>query len=104
MKRKLIEVKQTQIIKCDNIYCDFVVPYSEEAEKHILLYINQECPKCGHNLLTKDDYLRYLRVKTIINWLNKWFSWTTYFYSQKSWDKRKTMILKTHKEITITDN
>lgn len=39
-------------IKCD--YCDYRkddVNFKEYPE-----YINKECPKCGHNLLTEQDY------------------------------------------------
>ena len=41
-------------IKCDNVNCDF-------NDKNVVAnnyhdWLNKPCPKCGHNLLTEEDY------------------------------------------------
>lgn len=41
-------------IKCDNPNCDYWNPdVRMEDYKH---WVNKPCPKCGANLLTKEDY------------------------------------------------
>lgn len=81
--RQLIETVRESLIDCDNPKCDYKIPYSVEDEKVIVKYINMPCPKCGENLLTKQDYLQYEKIMRSIRWLNKWFSWTTFFYTKK---------------------
>lgn len=99
--RKLIETKQEHSIVCDNISCDFAVPTepNEEPFGEMEKWLNVRCPKCGWNLLTKEDYLSALKVKKTINWLNKWCSWLTIFSSKKA--ERKSVIVKAHKGIHI---
>lgn len=46
-------------LKCDAVGCDHV----EFHEGHITLgMIGKECPKCGANLLTEEDYYAGLEV------------------------------------------
>lgn len=48
-------------LKCDNKECNFEdmsISYEEYPE-----YVNSECPKCGSNLLTEEDYQS---VKTMV--------------------------------------
>ncbi len=102
MKRKLIEKSQESLIVCDNIPdCDFAIPYSKEEEYDTKKYINQPCPKCGENLLTEDDYLQHEKINRAVDFLNKWFSWITIFYSKKSWDKRNTISVHVHDGVKI---
>lgn len=79
-KRNLIEITQENAIVCDNPNCDYAI---ENIEKNkftdVSVYVNKPCPKCGENLLTEKDYEIGLMIEKIINWLNRWFSWTTVF-------------------------
>lgn len=103
-KRKLIEVKKDYVIVCDNTKCDFKIPYSEEEEKESHKYINVACPKCGENLLTEKDYLQHEKVMAVVKWLNKWFSWITFFYSEKRWAKRKSAYMHVHEGIKVSED
>jgi hypothetical protein len=100
--RKLIEFKQDGI-QCDNLKCDF----AEECEHYeIISYINKPCPKCGENLLTREDFYRYLKVLKFIQWINKWFSWLLLLEKLKFWRWGKPINYQevevgTHKKITI---
>ena len=55
-------------IKCDNKECDFrddKVKFEDYQE-----WLNKQCPKCGENLLTTEDYnkcLVMIRVAAIVN-------------------------------------
>ena len=55
-------------IKCDNPkcdYCDLTVKIEEYKS-----WINKPCPKCGNNLLTKQDYKNVqtiLRLAQMVN-------------------------------------
>ena len=100
--RKLIETKQNHAIVCDNTDCKYEIPYSEEEEKNIYKYINRSCPECGENLLTYEDYVQNEKILKTINWINKYFSWITFFYSKKSWEKRETYSLHVHDGIKIS--
>lgn len=95
---KLIEIKQISSVKCDNENCDYVILNDGDGPNvDIKQYINVSCPKCGENLLTDRDYLNYSKVLKMIGWLNKWFSWLTFFRN-----KKKTVVsIETHKNITI---
>jgi hypothetical protein len=86
--RRLIEKTRESRIVCDNTQCDYELPYLDE--KQIVKYINMPCPKCEENLLTEEDFLQHEKLMSLINWINKWFSWITFFYSKNSWSKRKT--------------
>lgn len=100
--RLLIEKSQNSLITCDNTKCNYTIPYSQEEEHNTYKYINKPCPLCGENLLTEQDYLQHQKVVKLVNWLNRWFSWTTYFYSKKSWDKnRKEISVHVHDGVKI---
>jgi len=84
MKNLLIEVKQEDLIVCDNPTCNFHIPYTDENKDELSYYINIPCPKCGENLLTEKDFIQSEKVMNLINWLNKYFSWLNYvFFWQK---------------------
>lgn len=82
--RQLIEKSQVNQIVCDNPKCDYEIPWTEEGSKNIIRYIGKPCPKCGENLLTIEDYLQHERLIKVIDWMNKWLSWTTLFCSKKT--------------------
>lgn len=103
MKRQLIEKKRESLIECDNTDCDFTIPYSSSLEKNMTQFIDMPCPKCGDNVLTKEDYILDLKLTRTIDWVNKWFSWITIFYSKKSWDNRNTVSVKVHDGIKVKD-
>ena len=92
--RKLIETNQKYLVVCDNPKCDYTVPYTEESAKLISQYIDKPCPECGDNLLTREDYHKYNKIMSIINFLNRWFSWLTVFYSNKKHDNYHNISIK----------
>ena len=83
MKRKAIEINQPNLIECDNHSCNFTIPNPiGDPNTKTVEYINTACPKCGENLLTEKDYTDHLKLMKAVNWINKWFSWITVFYSK----------------------
>jgi len=96
--RKLIEMHRELLIECDN--CDYNIPLTEENEKHLVLFINSPCPKCGTNLLTEKDWFQHVRIIEVVDWINKWFSWITMFYSKNS--KTHSVMVHVHEGVTIT--
>lgn len=49
------DIKQENLIECDN--CDYVIPNPDGCVGADLKgYVDKPCPKCGANLLTKEDY------------------------------------------------
>lgn len=56
-------------IKCDNPKCDFAD--SSVAFEDYKDYVNQPCPLCGENLLTKKDYRNCKRLVRITNIINR---------------------------------
>lgn len=97
--RKLIEKTQVGLVTCDS--CDYSIPYTEEKEKGLIKYVGKPCPKCGQNLLTIEDYLLHERINRTVDWINKWFSWITLFYSKKA--KSKLMSVHVHDGVTIKE-
>lgn len=101
---RLIKLEQENAVKCDNINCDFVAKHEVGEGRYfdsIRKYLNVDCPKCGENLLTENDYILYLRFLKITNWVNKWFSWLTlipYFRN-----KRKSTKVNLHKGFNIEE-
>jgi len=77
--RKLIEYTQENLIECDNIGCDFVIPTKDVPNSDGKEYIGVPCPQCGENLLTEKDYLDDKKLVMLIDKINKWFSWMTIF-------------------------
>lgn len=54
-------------LKCDAVGCDHV----EFHEGHITLgMIGKECPKCGANLLTEEDYYAGLELEQYLELLD----------------------------------
>lgn len=80
--RPLIVAKQDYKIVCDN--CEFKIKNSTgDPSEDIIEYINKPCPICGSNLLTEKDYQKHIELLKIIAWLNKYFSWLTFFRLNK---------------------
>lgn len=100
--RKLIEKQQEWLVSCDNPNCDYIVPYTDENEKNIVLFIDKSCPKCGENLLTMKDYLQYQNLIKVINFINRWFSWITIFYSKK--EKKQTVLIRVNNGVKYEKN
>ena len=42
--------------------------------------------------LTEQDYINSLKVLKAINWLNKWFSWTTIFIRKNKKPVKKSLL------------
>ena len=76
--RKLIEKKELGDVVCDNPNCDYSIKHSSD-EIELISYIDMPCPKCGQNLLTKEDYIQYIKLVRLVDWINKYFSWMTLF-------------------------
>jgi ribosomal protein S27AE len=100
--RKLIEKQQNSLVACDNQSCDYSVPYTDETEKYLVLFINKPCPKCGENLLTMEDYLQYQNLMKVVNFVNRWFSWITVFYSKKSLENRNSVRVHVHDGVKVS--
>lgn len=102
---KLIQKHQENLIVCDDLLCDYTVPYSEQEDQKLEEYINTPCPSCGANLLTEEDYKLAVKLDKIIDRINKWFGWITIFM-RKNKDttvvKSKTIGIKVHEGIKIT--
>lgn len=102
--RKLIEKQQCSLVTCDNPKCDYTVPYTDATEKCLVLFIDKPCPKCGENLLTMEDYLRYQNLMKVVNFMNRWFSWITIFYSKKAWEKRQSVSVHVHDGVKVSQH
>lgn len=89
MKRKFIEVKDSGLIVCDNPKCKYELDIKGWPLEY---FIDEPCPLCDENLLAKEDYLLHERMMKIINWLNKWFSWTMYFVPKKRWENNRDTV------------
>lgn len=50
-------------IKCDNDNCDYILTGLEEEK--VADYRNVNCPKCGENLLTDEDFKRFEAVMAL---------------------------------------
>ena len=76
MNKQLIDVFIKDLIICDNSKCDYkILSETGNPNEDISMYLNKPCPKCGENLLTERDYKKNLYLLSVINWINKWFSW-----------------------------
>jgi hypothetical protein len=100
--RKLIEINQEHVIECDNPMCDYSVSNpSGDPNVDISEYLNQECPKCGENLLTEEDLRDYKKVLKLINRMNWWFSWVTIFIPKKK--KLTKASVKVHDGVDLVE-
>ena len=101
--RNLIDVSQKFLVVCDNADCDFKIPnvYENQDESNVELgyYINVPCPECGHVLLTESDYSTAITFNKIINWLNRYFSWITVFYSDQH---ENEVVVKVKDGVSVT--
>ena len=55
-------------LKCDNSKCDYTDPTIDF--KDIEKWIDAPCPKCGENLLTKDDYFNAKMTVAAFDFIN----------------------------------
>lgn len=108
-KRQVIEVtKYGPLVVCDNPNCTFeVLPEPSEKSfqarmEELEAYINQPCVLCGENLLTQKDFDMYKTTHKLINWVNKYFSWTVWFVSEKKWAQRTTVRAHIHNKLKLT--
>ena len=98
--RKLIEKQETGLVVCDNPNCDYELPHTTNELK-LIQFINVACPKCGQNLLTENDYIQYVKISNLIDWINKWFSWITIFSSKKTESKGNTISVHVHDGVKV---
>ena len=96
--RKVIEMIIAGI-KCDNTLCDYEdmsIPSDEYPS-----FLGKECPKCGDNLLTYEDYEHTLKLEKLANkinviahklrWINPIFYWYKIFGRPVNEDVIKTV-------------
>ena len=100
--RKLIETQQENEVVCDNVNCDFVVKNVNRTLTDCKRFLNVACPKCGQNLLTQADYDQWVILYKYINFMNKWFSWITFFMAEPNGNGTK-MQAYVHKGVKITE-
>ena len=81
--RKLIEKQDSGMVVCDNPDCKFEFDLKKAPTVKLEHFIDMPCPNCGQNLLTQKDYDTWRALNIYINFINKWFSWTTIFMSKK---------------------
>ena len=93
--RKLIEKQDFGKVVCDNPDCNFEFDLKKHDIK-LEAFIDYPCPFCGQNLLTQKDYDTWRALNIYINFINKWFSWTTIFMSKKRLAKSDNSYLKVH--------
>ena len=72
---------------------------TKDPNADISVYLDQPCPTCGANLLTKKDLKDYRKVMRLINRLNWWFSWVTIFIPKNK--KQTEGSVKVHDGIKI---
>ena len=100
--KKLIERQQDLLVTCDNPNCDYTVPYTKENQNDLIWYIGKPCPKCGENLLTVEDYCQYQKMIKAVNFINRWFSWITIFFSKKRIAKSSFVCVEVHDGVKIS--
>jgi predicted nucleic acid-binding Zn-ribbon protein len=67
MNNKHIELDNVGDLHCDTVGCDYQEPVLPEDYTK---YINKPCPKCGANLLTYEDYMRFQASLSAIEMIN----------------------------------
>lgn len=83
-------------IKCDNPNCDYIKEDVNISEYE--LWLNKPCPKCGENLLTKEDYDKVQLMLMIVEMANNMD------YVSDPDEPKATMSVDIHNEkIEITD-
>lgn len=93
--KDLIKIPQNHLIVCDNENCDYEIQITIDNLKN---YLNKPCPKCGENLLTKQDYQNSINLLKYIKWVNKKFSWLTFFTNK---NEHKNVKVHIHNGINI---
>lgn len=99
MKRKLIEQSQKKFIVCDNTDCNYEIIFDKKL--NLLEYIEKPCPCCGDNLLTIEDYLTSLKLQKAIDFVNKWFSWLTWFNGKVKEEDKTRVSVHVYKGINV---
>lgn len=97
MKKKLFDIKQENLVECDNPKCDYVIVNETKEMVDIDQYLNKPCPKCGENLLTEKDLKDYKSLKRALDWSNKWLGWLGYIFPT---DRKKGEI-KVHNGVDL---
>ena len=87
--KPLIDLSQEILVQCDKPGCDYNVPALELGKDESLAdrlreYVNKPCPKCQSNLCTVEDFNEFAHTMKVFKFINKWFSWLTWFSSAKS--------------------
>jgi hypothetical protein len=101
--RKLIErdYEDEDLVVCDNKDCDFHVKSTKDNQDTLILFLNVPCPQCGENLLTKEDFITYMRVTKLVDRINRSFGWLTLFMPKNR--KYKKVTVHCHDGIKIKE-
>lgn len=95
---EIIKIQQEYSIVCDNNKCDYKEKNTKSnPDTDYKKYLNRPCPKCGENLLTKKDYIDYINMLKVINWINKYFGWIGIFIPKKDY---KSISIHVHDGVT----
>jgi hypothetical protein len=98
--RKLITIEDEGLsLHCDNDKCVYDLDVQGPKED-FHKWIDAPCPMCGESLLTVYDYALWVKTGKVIDWINKWFSWLTWFIPKDA--KQTTVSVETHEKIKIT--
>jgi len=97
---KNIEVVRSGGIKCDNEKCD----WKDETvtREQMSDWIGKPCPKCGENLLTKEDYERFEGLMLAIDFINTLSESEMKELGTDLSDQKVLAEVNTHNGITVT--
>jgi hypothetical protein len=51
-----------------------------------------------------EDYLQHQNLMKVVNFMNRWFSWITIFYSKKAWAKRQSVSVHVHDGVKVSQH
>lgn len=94
---ELIKIEKIGGIKCDNPKCDY--KDSTVRPQDYLSWLNKPCPKCGSNLLTKEDLLTFINLLKFVSFINKMGNKLPKFvkdYIEKKANKSEDELISVH--------
>jgi predicted RNA-binding Zn-ribbon protein involved in translation (DUF1610 family) len=82
MKELIHVLDNRSQLHCDEPACAHVLPEGHVTwGEHLIGY---PCPRCGSNMLTREDYEASERLHRCVRWINKWFGWLGTEYKDDS--------------------
>ena len=93
-------------LNCDNDRCDFTIADIPDADAEG--WVDRPCPKCGENLLTREDFDRWSTVQKAAELINtltpeqlKLLGEATGVKPTQNGGEMVTMVVGTHKRLSI---